>query len=93
MIIDSGNSVPQDSPLKEQPPKEPSVGKLLNVGVELISGVLAGVGFGLLIDWLFGTSPWGLIILFVLGSVAGMMNVIRAVTPQKKDDGSERKDG
>lgn len=83
----------QDSPLKEPPTKEPSVGKLLNVGVELISGVLAGVGFGLLIDWIFGTSPWGLIILFVLGSVAGMMNVIRAVTPQKKDNNNEEKDG
>ncbi len=61
-------------------------GKFFNVGVELIAGVLIGSGLGLLIDWLFKISPWGLITFFILGSVAGMMNVYRAVTPQKPKD-------
>lgn len=58
-------------------------GKFFNVGVELVSGVLVGVGLGILIDWGFGTSPWGLICLFILGSAAGMLNVYRALTSNK----------
>jgi len=61
-------------------------GKFFNVGVELVSGVLVGVGLGLLIDWGFGTSPWGLICLFILGSAAGMLNVYRALTLNKPKD-------
>jgi ATP synthase protein I len=55
-------------------------GKFFNVGVELVSGVFVGVGCGLFIDWAFGTSPWGLISLFILGSFAGMLNVYRVLT-------------
>lgn len=65
-------------------------GKFFNVGVELVAGVFVGVGLGLLIDWLFGISPWGLITFFILGSGAGLRNVYRAVTKQEtknpKDD-------
>jgi ATP synthase protein I len=61
------------------------VGKFFNVGVELVSGVFVGVGFGLFMDWVFGSSPWGLISFFILGSAAGMLNVYRALmTPNKK---------
>lgn len=61
-------------------------GTFFNVGVELVSGVLMGVGCGLFIDWAFGTSPWGLISLFILGSAAGMLNVYRALTIREKAD-------
>lgn len=61
-------------------------GKFFNVGVELVSGVFVGVGCGLFIDWAFGTSPWGLISLFILGSIAGMLNVYRALTVKEKTD-------
>ena len=65
----------------ETPPT--TFGRLFNVGVELVAGVLAGVAVGLFIDWVFGTSPWGLISLFILGSIAGMMNVYRSLTKTK----------
>lgn len=61
-------------------------GKLFNVGVELVSGVFVGVGCGLFIDWVFGTSPWGLISLFILGSAAGILNVYRALTVKETTD-------
>lgn len=61
-----------------------NLGKIFNVGVELVSGVFVGVGCGLFIDWAFGTSPWGLICLFILGSVAGLLNVYRALTVKNK---------
>ncbi|MBA3813421.1 MAG: AtpZ/AtpI family protein [Alphaproteobacteria bacterium] len=65
--------------VKENEPLN-KLGKFFNVGVELVSGVFVGVGCGLLIDWACGTSPWGLISLFILGSIAGMLNVYRALT-------------
>lgn len=63
-----------------------TLSKFFNAGIELISGVFVGVGFGLLFDWAFNTSPWGLISLFILGSIAGMLNVYRALTPKDKKD-------
>lgn len=71
--------VEEDKPLNR-------LGKFFNVGVELVSGVFVGVGCGLFIDWAFGTSPWGLISLFILGSAAGMLNVYRALTVKEKTD-------
>ncbi len=76
-------------PFKGDPPQS-LVGKFFNVGVELVSGVFVGVGLGLFIDWAFGTFPWGLISLFILGSVAGMLNVYRALTPRRP--GNNKKD-
>lgn len=70
-------------------PKTP-VGRVFTVGVDLVAGVIVGVFLGVLIDWQFNTSPWGLIILFVLGSAAGMLNVYRTLT---KDQGSKNKTG
>lgn len=77
----------QPTPLKEEGDRSFNrLGKFFNVGVELVSGVFVGVGCGLFIDWAFGTSPWGLISLFILGSVAGMLNVYRALTVKEKTD-------
>ena len=68
---------------KSKPENE--IGRFLNVGVELTAGVLLGVGLGLLVDWIFNLSPWGLITFFILGSIAGMMNVYRAITTKDKN--------
>jgi ATP synthase protein I len=62
-----------------------SMGQFFNVGVELVSGVFVGVGAGLVVDWMFGTSPWGLILLFIFGSAAGMLNVYRTLTRNSHD--------
>jgi ATP synthase protein I len=44
---------------------------------ELVAAVLAGAGLGWVIDRWVGTSPWGFIVLLLLGFVAGVVNVIR----------------
>ncbi|MCX5576648.1 AtpZ/AtpI family protein [Kaistia terrae] len=46
---------------------------------EFVSGVLVGAGLGWLIDYWLGTAPWGMIVLLLLGFVAGVLNVLRAV--------------
>lgn len=88
--LDDAQKVSRPSARERLEPRSP-VGKVLNVGVELVAGVIVGVFLGLLIDWYFGTSPWGLIVLFVLGSAAGMLNVYRALTKSqnKEDTGSQ----
>ncbi|WP_041559548.1 AtpZ/AtpI family protein [Afipia carboxidovorans] len=44
---------------------------------ELIAGVLVGGAIGWGFDRLLSTSPWGLIVFFLLGFVAGVINVMR----------------
>jgi ATP synthase protein I len=51
----------------------------LRVVSEFVSGVIVGAGLGWLIDRWLGTSPWGMIILLLLGFVAGVLNVLRSI--------------
>ena len=73
----------------DQKKKSASSSKYFNVGAELVGGVIMGVGLGLFVDWILGTSPWGLITLFILGSTAGMLNVYRVLTNEDKKDNSK----
>ena len=52
----------------------------LKIGVELVAALAVGVGVGLLLDRWLGTTPWLLIMFFVLGAAAGMLNVYRVMT-------------
>ena len=45
---------------------------------ELVAGVVVGAGIGWGFDRLLSTSPWGLIVFFLLGFVAGVINVMRS---------------
>ena len=56
------------------------MGLAFRVGAELVSALIVGVGLGLLLDRWLGTAPWGLLLMFLLGSAAGMLNVYRAVS-------------
>ncbi|HEV7291483.1 MAG TPA: AtpZ/AtpI family protein [Devosia sp.] len=51
----------------------------LRLGSEFAAAILVGTGIGYLADLALGTSPWGLLIMFMVGFAAGIMNVIRAV--------------
>jgi ATP synthase protein I len=52
---------------------------------ELIAGVVVGAVIGWGFDRLLSTSPWGLIVFFLLGFAAGVVNVIRSagVSPER----------
>jgi ATP synthase protein I len=66
-----------------------AIGQAFRYSAEFVSGVLAGGIVGWLVDRLFGTSPWGLIICLILGFCAGMLNLLRAsgtVKPARYDD-------
>ncbi|HTM77449.1 MAG TPA: AtpZ/AtpI family protein [Devosia sp.] len=51
----------------------------MRIGTEFVAAILVGAGIGYLIDLGLGTSPWGLLILFMVGFAAGILNVIRVV--------------
>ncbi len=52
----------------------------MRMGTEFMAAVIVGAVMGYLIDLGLGTSPWGLLILVLMGFAAGTMNVIRVVT-------------
>jgi ATP synthase protein I len=49
------------------------------IAVDLLAGVLVGVGMGLALDRWLGTSPWLLIVFLTLGFAGGMSNMLRSV--------------
>ena len=44
---------------------------------EIVAALVVGVGIGIIVDNYFNTRPFGLIIFFILGSLAGILNVER----------------
>lgn len=68
----------------DQPPSGPAppisvASYALRVATELIAGIIVGGVVGWWIDHQFKTSPWGLIGFLLLGTAAGMFNLVRAV--------------
>lgn len=60
-------------------PEMSGMARGMRIGTEFIAAVLVGAGIGYLIDLGLGTSPWGLLILLLMGFAAGILNVIRVV--------------
>lgn len=68
-----------ESEPRERPKTDATaMGQAFRLSAEFVSGVLAGGILGWLVDHLFGTSPWGLIVCMLLGFCAGMLNLLRA---------------
>jgi ATP synthase protein I len=62
-------------------------GVAVRLGSEFIAAVLVGAALGWGLDKLAGTSPWGLMILLLLGFAAGVTNVVRAAGPSTSPAG------
>jgi ATP synthase protein I len=82
--IERAKEKTRSAPIKEDRSLQ-KFGRLFNVGIEFVSAVFMGVGCGLFIDWAFDTSPWGLIVMFVMGAAAGLLNIFRTLTVTKTD--------
>ena len=50
------------------------------VGTELLAGLIIGAGIGFTVDKWLNTTPLFMIILFILGGVAGIYNLWRVLT-------------
>jgi ATP synthase protein I len=64
---------------RDASPEMSGLARGMRIGTEFIAAVLVGAGIGYLIDLGLGTSPWGLLILLLMGFAAGILNVIRVV--------------
>lgn len=53
------------------------VGIAFRLGVEMVSALIVGGLMGWGIDKLLGTKPWFMIIFFLFGAIAGMLNVVK----------------
>ena len=62
------------------------MGNAFKLGTELVAAVAVGTIIGFILDTLFDTKPWLIIIFFFLGAAAGMLNVIRAANKMQKED-------
>jgi ATP synthase protein I len=60
---------------KVRPPNTPW-GIVLRFGTELLAAIIAGVAIGLGLDWVFGTRPVFMLVMFMFGGAAGIRNVI-----------------
>ena len=49
------------------------------ISTEIIAALIVGVGIGLIVDKYLGTKPFGLIIFFIFGAIAGFLNVYRVM--------------
>ena len=62
------------------------IGSAFKLGTELVSAVLVGTIIGFILDTWFDTKPWLIILFFFLGSIAGILNVIKVEKKKKKKD-------
>ena len=60
------------------------MGSAFKLGTELVSAVAVGTIIGFILDSWFDTKPWLLIFFFFLGSIAGILNVIKAANKMQK---------
>ena len=62
------------------------IGGAFKLGTELVSAVLVGTIIGFILDTWFDTKPWLIILFFFLGSIAGILNVIKAAKKMQQKD-------
>ena len=53
-------------------------GRAMRLSSDFIGGIVAGAFIGWLLDYLAGTTPWGLIVFILLGFAAGTLNLLRS---------------
>lgn len=78
----------------ERPKRESSqadFGAAFKFASELVVGVIVGGGLGWALDRQFGTKPWLMVVLVILGFAAGLLNVVRAAQQaQAKNEAQQR---
>ena len=55
------------------------------IGIEIVAAIIVGVSVGIIVDKYLETKPFGLIIFFILGSLAGFLNVYRVMRRIEKN--------
>ena len=69
-------SFPEPAPLQVA---GSAFGQGTRLALELVSGVLVGAGLGYVLDRGLGTTPWLMLLFFMLGLYVGFRNLLRTV--------------
>ena len=70
--------------LKNNSSKKRGTGFGFRISTEIVAALIVGVIIGIIVDNYFNTKPFGLIIFFILGSLAGFLNVYRVMRSIEK---------
>ncbi|MDB9761128.1 AtpZ/AtpI family protein [Pelagibacteraceae bacterium] len=63
-----------------------SMGSAFKLSTDLVAHVAVGTIIGFILDSWFDTKPWLIIIFFFLGSIAGILNVIKTAKQMQEKD-------
>ena len=66
-----------DDSSKVDSSKKRGAGFGFKISTEIVAALVVGVGIGVIVDNYFNTRPFGLIIFFILGALAGFLNIYR----------------
>ena len=61
-----------------------SMGTAFKMSTELVAAVAVGTIIGFILDNWFGTKPWLILIFFFVGTIAGIMNVVKSAKKMQK---------
>lgn len=62
-----------------QDPFYAGLGQAVRIGTELLASLIVGGGLGWAVDtYLFGSTPWGLVVGVILGVAAGVRSAYRS---------------
>lgn len=70
---------------EEEPKNSNALGIALKMGTEFVAAVFVASFIGFYIDKWLETTPFFIIIFFIIGSVAGILNVVRSSKMINKD--------
>jgi len=60
------------------------LGSAFKISTEFVAAVAVSSTIGFILDNLFDTKPWLIILFFVIGAIAGMLNIIRTAKRMQK---------
>jgi ATP synthase protein I len=62
----------------------------VRIAVDLVAGIVVGVGMGLALDHWLGTKPWLLVLFTLFGFAAGVLNVVRTAKQLERERLAEK---
>jgi len=86
------DAVQQREVARKVPPNN-AAGIILRLATELVAAPIIGAAIGLGLDWLFSTRPLLTIVMFLLGAVAGIRNVMRTARDMNAREQNRANDG
>ncbi len=76
----------QNDETKKTDKKGIFLGNAFKLGTELVAAVVVGTIIGFILDNWFDTKPILIIVFFIFGAAAGMVNVFKAAKKMQKDE-------